>query len=100
MKRKLSSLSDIPIPRFLAGCSALIHAFLKTQYRLHRDGLDIILNARQLAWGYVAYPPITPYIARNGLTLYGNSLPGLRLSPALSQGGVILFGGMITRDME
>lgn len=69
------------------------------QYGFHRDELDILINARQLDWGYVAYPPLTPFIARIGLALFGNSLQGLRLFPALGQGLAVVLVGLMARDM-
>jgi 4-amino-4-deoxy-L-arabinose transferase-like glycosyltransferase len=77
----------------------LIHILLNGQYGFHRDELDIIMNARQLAWGYVAYPPITPCIARIGLELFGPSLRGMRLFSAIAQGVVMLLAGLMARDM-
>ena len=59
------------------------HIVLNGQYGFHRDELDFIMNARQLAWGYVAYPPVTPLFARIGLELFGESLRGLRVLPAV-----------------
>src|SRR5512143_4246568 len=83
----------------LALCGILIHILLNGQYGFHRDELDIIMNARQLDWGYVAYPPLTPFIARLGLELFGNSLQGLRLFSALGQGLVMVLAGLMARDM-
>jgi hypothetical protein len=92
-------LSDNGLLLLLAACGALLHILLNGQYGFHRDELDIIMNARQLAWGYVAYPPVTPFIARIGLELFGNSLQGLRLFSALGQGLVMLLAGLMARDM-
>ena len=64
-----------------------------------RDELDILMTARQLDWGYVAYPPLTPFIARIGLELFGNSLQGLRLFSAIGQGVVMFLTGLIARDL-
>jgi hypothetical protein len=99
MKQKFSPLSEVAILLLLGLCGALVHTLLNGQYGFHRDELDIIMNARQLAWGYVAYPPITPFIARIELMLFGSSLQGMRLFSALSQGVVIFLGGMMARDM-
>jgi len=77
----------------------LIHILLNGKYGFHRDELDIIMNARQLDWGYLAYPPVTPFIARIGLTLFGNSLTGLRFFSATAQGVVMFLAGMMARDM-
>jgi 4-amino-4-deoxy-L-arabinose transferase-like glycosyltransferase len=92
-------LNDNGLLLLLAACGALIHMLLNGQYGFHRDELDIIMNARQLDWGYVAYPPITPFIARIGLELFGNSLQGLRLFSALGQGLVMILAGLMARDM-
>jgi 4-amino-4-deoxy-L-arabinose transferase-like glycosyltransferase len=92
-------LSDNGLLLLVAGCGVLIHALLNGQYGFHRDELDILMNARQLDWGYVAYPPVTPLIARLGLELFGNSLQGLRLFSALGQGLVMFLAGLMARDM-
>ena len=94
-----SPLSDNALLLLLAAGGALIHIVLNGQYGFHRDELDIIMNARQLEWGYVAYPPFTPLIARLGLELFGNSLQGLRLFSALGQGLVMVLAGLMARDM-
>ncbi len=92
-------LSDNGLLILLATCGALLHILLNGQYGFHRDELDIIMSARQLDWGYVAYPPLTPLVARIGLELFGNSLQGLRLFSALGQGLVIILAGLMARDM-
>src|SRR5512137_2901000 len=99
MKRLLVSLNDTTILFILAFFGALLHVLLNGQYGFHRDELDILMNARQLDWGYVAYPPLTPFIARLGLELFGNSLQGLRLFSALGQGLVMVLAGLMARDM-
>jgi 4-amino-4-deoxy-L-arabinose transferase-like glycosyltransferase len=83
----------------LAFCGVLIHILLNGQYGFHRDELDFIMNARQLDWGYVAYPPITPLFARIGLELFGESLRGLRVLPAIAQGIAMVLAGLMARDM-
>lgn len=83
----------------LALVGAALHIALNGQYGFHRDELDILMNARQLAWGYVAYPPFTPFVARLGLELFGPSLTGLRLFSALGQGLVVVLAGWMARDL-
>ena len=77
----------------------IFHILLNGQYGFHRDELDFIMNARQLAWGYVSYPPITPLFARIGLELFGGSLRGLRVLPAIAQGIVMILAALMARDM-
>ncbi len=83
----------------LALCGTLIHILLNGQYGFHRDELDFIMSGRQLAWGYVSYPPITPFFARIGLELFGELLRGLRVLPAIAQGIVMILAGLMARDM-
>lgn len=83
----------------LAVGGILIHILLNGQYGFHRDELDVIMNARQLDWGYVAYPPFTPFLARIELELFGDSLRGMRLFPAIAQGIAMILAGLMARDM-
>jgi hypothetical protein len=87
--------SDNMLLLLIGAAVALLHILTNGQYGFHRDELDILLNARQLDWGYVAYPPFTPFIARIGLTPFGSSLVGLRLFPAVAQGIVVILSGLM-----
>lgn len=91
-------LSDNTVLLLLGLGVSLFHILTNGQYGFHRDELDILMNARQLDWGYVAYPPLTPLIARLGLTFFGDSLTGLRLFSALGQGVVVVLVGWMARD--
>jgi 4-amino-4-deoxy-L-arabinose transferase-like glycosyltransferase len=100
MKSKTAPrLNDTSVLFLIALCGTLLHVLLNGQYGFHRDELDIIMNARQLDWGYVAYPPLTPFLARLGLELFGDSLRGLRLFSAIAQGVVVFLTGLMARDM-
>ncbi len=83
----------------MAIIAVLFHILLNGQYGFHRDELDFIMNARQLDWGYVSYPPMTPFFARIGLELFGESLRGLRVIPAIAQGIVMILAAFMARDM-
>ena len=83
----------------LALCGTLLHILLNGQYGFHRDELDFIMSARRLDWGYVSYPPLTPFFARIGLELFGESLRGLRVLPAVAQGIAMVLAGLMAHDM-
>ena len=68
-------------------------------YGWHRDELDMLESARTLAWGYVAYPPLTAFVARLGLLLFGPSVLGVRLFAAASMGAIMVLTGLIARDL-
>jgi len=54
----------------------LIHLLTGGRYGFHRDELATLDDARHLAWGYVAYPPVTPFFGWISLKLFGASLTG------------------------
>ena len=56
-------------------------------------------NARYLAWGYVSYPPLTPFIARLALTLFGPSLIGVRFFSTLAQAIAMVLTGLMAREL-
>jgi hypothetical protein len=76
--------SDLGILILLALVKILLHMLTNNQYGFHRDELDMIDSARQMDWSYVAYPPVTPFIARVALELFGTSMVGLRFFVALA----------------
>jgi dolichyl-phosphate-mannose-protein mannosyltransferase len=77
----------------------LLHTLTNGQYGFHRDELLTLSNARHLDWGYVVYPPVTAFLGRVELELFGNSLWGFRLFPAVSHGLVVLLAGLIAREL-
>src|SRR3974390_2333755 len=91
--------SDIGVLLLLASARVLLHVFTNGRYGFHRDELLTLDNARYLAWGYVVYPPVTPFLARVELAFFGDSLTGFRFFPALSQGLVMLLTGLSARAL-
>ncbi len=62
----------------IAAVVAVIHLLTNNRYGFHRDELQFLSDARHLDWGFVAYPPLTPFVERIGLEIFGVSLVGLR----------------------
>lgn len=96
MARKFS---DLHLLIFLALVSLAIHTVTNGQYGFHRDELVILDEARHLAWGYVAYPPLTPFIGHVALDLFGLSLVGVRFFSALAQCSMMVIAGLIAREL-
>jgi len=77
----------------------LLHLATNGQYGFHRDELQTLDDARYLDWGFVAYPPLTPFLGRVAQFLFGNSVGGARVFPALAQALVVVLGGLMAREL-
>ena len=76
-----------------------VHLLTATRYGFHRDELATLDDARHLAWGYVAYPPVTPFFGRLSLKLFGTSLTGFRFFAAVSASVAIFLTGLMARAL-
>ncbi len=83
----------------LAVAKLAFHVATNGQYGFHRDELATLDDARHLAWGYVAYPPLTPFLGRVELALFGTSLRGFRFFAALSQSVVFVITGLMAKRL-
>ena len=70
------------------------------RYGWHRDELYFLACSRHLAWGYVDQPPFTPLVARAATAMFGPSLYGLRLFPALTRAMVVLAGVLAGNSVD
>ena len=91
--------SDLGILILLALARCITLLLSNGQCGWHRDELDTIDNARYLAWGYVAYPPFAPFVARVALTLFGPSMIGVLLFSTLAQAMAMILAGLMVREM-
>lgn len=99
MARPNIIFSDLGILVMPALLRFFLHLLTNGQYGFHRDELATLDDARYLAWGYVAYPPVTPFIARLALELFGPSLVGVRLFSALAQCVAMVLAGLMAREL-
>ena len=83
----------------LAAARILLQTLANVHYGFHRDELATLDDAGNLAWGYVAYPPFTPFIARLALELFGPWLPAIRFFAALAQGLALVLTGLMAREL-
>ena len=90
---------DLWILVALAIAKLAFHVATDGQYGFHRDELQTLSDARHLDWGFVAYPPLTPFIGRIELLLFGTSLSGFRFFPALAQSLVFVVTGLMARQL-
>ena len=91
------TLSDWHLLLLLAGARLLFHLLTNGQYGFHRDALAFLDNGQHLAWGYVAYPPLTPFVGRIGLALFGliKGADASRQLRAAVMKQVGYFGGLV-----
>jgi len=83
----------------IAAVVALVHMFTNGRYGFHRDELQVLSDARHLDWGFVPYPPLTPFVERVGLSIFGLSMVGLRLFSVISQALAVVFTGLMAREL-
>jgi len=83
----------------VAAAVLVIHLLTGGRYGFHRDELATLDDARHLAWGYVAYPPITPFFGWISLKLFGASLTGFRFFAAASTSVAVILTGLMAREL-
>jgi Dolichyl-phosphate-mannose-protein mannosyltransferase len=90
-------VARLPLAALGAGTALLLLAFAG-RYGYHRDELYFLRAGRELAFGYVDQPPLTPLLARVMDELVPGSLVALRLPSALAAGLLVLVTGLIARE--
>ncbi|MEH3156756.1 MAG: glycosyltransferase family 39 protein [Gordonia paraffinivorans] len=84
----------------VAAATAGVLLLCASRYGYHRDELYFRICAQHLAWGYVDQPPVVPALARAGIALFGDSVVGLRVIPALIAAGTILGVALLARELS
>ena len=83
----------------VAAATVAWHLATATIYSYHRDELYYLASGRRMAWGYADHPPLTPLLYRVGDRLFGSSLLGLRVMPALLHGVIVLLTALLAREL-
>jgi hypothetical protein len=98
--RSESRLTSGPaIVLYLAGAKLLLHLLTAGHYGIFRDELYYLACADHLDWGYVDQPPLIAVIAWFVKRVFGTSLFGLRLLPALAGAALVWLTGKLAREM-
>ena len=90
---------DTALLLLIAASFLLLHIAVGGRYGFQRDELATLEDARHLAAGYVAYPPITPFFGRISLELFGTSLRGFRFFAALAHAIATVLAGLMAREL-
>ena len=98
-KRSRIISADTAILLAIAAGFALLHLLTNNRYGFHRDELQFLSDARHLDWGFVPYPPFTPFVEHIAMAIFGLNMVGLRLFSVIAQATVILVSGLMARDL-
>ncbi|HEU5182128.1 MAG TPA: glycosyltransferase family 39 protein [Candidatus Polarisedimenticolia bacterium] len=77
-----------------------LHATTGGRYPIFRDELYYLDCARHLDWGYVDHPPLSIALLAGWRSLFGDSLPALRMLPALCGAILVILTGWMAREMD
>jgi Dolichyl-phosphate-mannose-protein mannosyltransferase len=98
-RREAGSRTDTLALAGIALVVAAIHMLTNSRYGFHRDELQFLSDARHMDWGFMAYPPFTPFVERVGLEIFGVSMVGLRLFSVIVQALAIVVTGLMAREL-
>ena len=96
---KASFTSGPAIVCYLAVVKLLIQIFTASRYGIFRDELYYLACAEHLDWGYVDQPPLIALVAWLARHVFGESLIGLRLLPAVAGAALVWLTGTLAREM-
>jgi hypothetical protein len=90
-----------PFDRRVIAVGGIVFALLmalSTRYGFHRDELYFLAGGQHLQASYVDQPVLTPLLAWVSAKLFGVSLLGLRVWPALAAWGTVVVSGLTARE--
>jgi len=91
--------SELAILIYLALATVIVHLITGGRFGFHRDELATLEDSRHLAWGFVAYPPVTPFFGHLSLILFGTSLTGFRFFAAVAEALAVILTGLMAREL-
>jgi hypothetical protein len=86
----------VAVPALVVGGVLMV---VSARYGFHRDELYFIESAKHQAWGYIDNPSLTPAIGWLSRRLFGDSLFGLRVIPAMEVVALVVVVAAIAREL-
>jgi hypothetical protein len=90
---------DLAVLFGLASVVLVLHVVTGNGYGFHRDELQTLDDARHMAAGFVAYPPLTPLAGRIAIALFGISPWTFRLPAAVVNALSLVVVGLTAREL-
>jgi 4-amino-4-deoxy-L-arabinose transferase-like glycosyltransferase len=84
---------------FISVCKLVVHLYAGRYYGYFVDELYYLACSRHLDWGYVDQPPLIALITWIARSLFGDSLPAIRLLPAIAGTAQVALTALIARDL-
>src|ERR1035441_5100139 len=83
----------------IAVAKLLLHLYAGRHYGYFVDELYYIACSHHLDWGYVDQAPLIALVAKISGELFGESLPAIRLFPALAGAALVFLTGLVAREL-
>jgi hypothetical protein len=97
LKQRLVSIPAIVV--CLAAAKLLLHLLTASNYGLFVDELYFMACGQHLAWGYVDQPPLVALLAWVARALFGTSVFGIHVVPALAGAGLVALTGLLVHEL-
>ena len=88
-----------PVVWALAALEAVLHIVTPKEYGFFTDELYFLACGEHLDFGYVDMPPLTAVQAWGARRLFGDSVTGIHLLPALLGAGLVLLVAALAREV-
>src|SRR5260370_37980296 len=82
----------------IALAKLLFHIYFNNRYGYFRDEFAYISCGDHLAWGYVAQPPLIPFLIHVSRAVLGDSLRAIRFIPALASSLLVIQTAFLARE--
>jgi len=96
---RLPILSAATVVALLAFTKLSLQLATASKYGIFRDELYYLACADHLSWGYVDHPPLIAFVTWFSAHLFGTSLIGLRLLPAIAGGLLVWVTAAIAKEL-